>query len=517
MAHKVLLRRCTQYDPKRISQIIQEGMDELGVRPHGRTMVKPNCVIAHPRYYANAFTRPEFLDGLLDALRALDGGMTELSVGERCGITIPTRYAFAEAGYRPVLRRHRVRVHYFDEMPQVVRPLTHPQALRSFIYVPQAVDQCEFLVNAPKFKAHPWTKVTFALKNFIGIQDDNHRLIDHDHELHTKVVDLQEVITPSLIAIDGITAGQKTMLTPTPFPLGLIIMGINPVAVDAVCSRVVRLDPNEVDHIRIAHDRGLGPVALSEIELGGDVTLEQAQELTTGFQLSLDRVERIFNGERSGLETYAGPPPEPEKTDYCWGGCPGALYEAMQVIQAIQPEVYQEVRPVHMVFGAYEGPIPAQADERVIFVGDCVRYQGEVCGRAVEIPSVYRFRDTINPHQATSGDLLAKVVGYLSQRLRVGRNQIVRIRGCPVSVAENIFWIADFGHTKLPYLAPDIVFKFAYHYTIMRIKRFWNQQIRGPRPKRLPRGRVTQRAREALSPAAESPRARQADNPPKES
>lgn len=478
MPHKVLLRRCTEYDPLRIGQIIQEGMDELGVRPHGRTMVKPNCVIAHPRYYANAFTRPEFLDGLLHALKARDGGITELAVGERCGITIPTRYAFAEAGYGPVLRRHRVKVHYFDEMPQVVRRLTHPQALRPFIYIPQAVDECDFLVNAPKFKAHPWTKVTFALKNYIGIQDDNHRLIDHDHELQTKVVDLQEVIAPGLIAIDGITAGQKTMLTPIPFPLGLIIMGTNPVAVDSVCSHIVRLDPSQIDHIRIAHQRGMGPIALDEIDIAGDVSLEQAQSLSTGFQLSLDRVEQIFNGERSGIETYVGPPPEPEKADYCWGGCPGALYEAMQVIQAIQPNVYQEVRRIHMVFGAYDGPIPAQPDERVVFVGDCAHYQGEVCGQAVHIPLVYRFRDTIDPRHAKSGDLLAKIFGYVSQRLRVGRKQIVRIRGCPVSVAENVFWIADFGHTKLPYLAPDIAFKFAYHYVIMRFRRFVNQRTR---------------------------------------
>ena len=478
MPHRVLLFRCTDYDPRRISQIVQHGIDLLDVRPRGRTLVKPNCVIAHPRYYAHAFTRPEFLDGLLDALKARDAGITDLAVGERCGITIPTRYAFAEAGYRPVLRRHRVRALYFDELPQVVRPLTHPPALRPFIYIPQAVDVCEFLVNAPKFKAHPWTKVTFALKNYIGLQDDNHRLIDHDHELNSKVVDLQEVLAPGLIVVDGIVAGQKTMLTPTPFPLGLIIMGVNPVAVDAVCTHIAGLDPATVDHIRLAHQRGYGPLALDQIEIGGDVTLAEAQSLSAGFQLSLDRVEGIFNGPLSGLETYAGPPPEPEKTDYCWGGCPGALFEAMQVIQAIQPNVYQEVRPIHMVFGAYQGDIPAQPGQRVLFVGDCAHYQGHVAGQPVAIPLLYRFRDSIDPHHATSGDLVAKVFGFLAQRLRVGRRQVIRIRGCPVSVAENIFWIADLGHTKLPYLAPDIVFKFAYHYVIMQLHRFWNQRVR---------------------------------------
>ncbi len=478
MSHKVILRRCTEYDPDRISQIIQEGMDELGVRPHGRTMVKPNCVIAHPRYYAHAFTRPEFLDGLLAALKARGGKISELSVGERCGITIPTRYAFAEAGYRPVIRHHRVKTHYFDEMPQVERKLTHPDALRPFIYIPQAVADCEFLVNAPKFKSHPWTKVTFALKNYIGIQDDSHRLIDHDHELHSKIVDLQEVISPGFIAIDGIIAGEKTMLTPHPFPLGLIIMGVNPVAVDAVCTQIAGLAPREVDHIRIAHERGIGPIDLKQIEVSGDVSLEQAQELARGFQLALDRVEEIFNGEKSGLETYVGPPPEPEKSDYCWGGCPGALYEAMQVIQAIQPGVYDEVRPVHVVFGAYQGEIPAGADERVVFMGDCAQYKGEICGNPVEIPLLYRYRHTLDPHHATSGDLLTKILGFIVQRIRAGRKQVIRVKGCPVSVAENIFWIGNLGHTRIPYLDPDIVFKFAYHYILLQLNRFWGQQIR---------------------------------------
>jgi hypothetical protein len=263
--------------------------------------------------------------------------------------------------------------------------------------------------------------------------------------------------------------------------LGLIIMGVNPVAVDSVCTRIVRLDPAGVDHIRIAHERGLGPIDLESIEVSGDVTLEEAQNLSTGFQLSLDRVEKIFNGDRSGLETYMGPPPEPEKTDYCWGGCPGALYEAMQVIQALQPDVYQEVRPVHMVFGAYEGEVPAAPGERVLFVGDCACYQGEIGGRPVDIPFLYQFRDTSDPLHARSGDLLAKIVNYIRQRLRAGRKQVVRIKGCPVSVAENIFWIADFGHTKLPYLAPDIVFKFSYHYVIMQVVRFWRQRLRPPR------------------------------------
>jgi uncharacterized protein (DUF362 family) len=197
---KVILRHCETYDPERIAEIIGEGMDELGVKPRGRTMVKPNVVIAHPEIFPNAFTRSEFLDGLLTAVKLRNDEVSELYIGERCGITIPTRAVFATAGYLKVLRKHGIRAEYFDEGAQIRFDLKHPDAMRDFILIPEGVMRCEFLINAPKFKAHPWTKVTFALKNYIGIQDDPQRLIDHDHMLHTKIADLQEVISPGFIA-----------------------------------------------------------------------------------------------------------------------------------------------------------------------------------------------------------------------------------------------------------------------------------------------------------------------------
>jgi len=41
--------------------------------------------------------------------------MTELAVGERSGITIPSRYAFTGAGYDRMLRRLKVKRYCFDE------------------------------------------------------------------------------------------------------------------------------------------------------------------------------------------------------------------------------------------------------------------------------------------------------------------------------------------------------------------------------------------------------------------
>ena len=203
---RVILRHCDSYDAWKIRTIIREGLEELDLRPYGRTLVKPNLVCAG-ELFEHAHTRPEFAEGVLFALRdRADGAMTELAVGERCAITIPTRFVFAESGFDPVIARAGAKRYCFDEVPQVEIPLTHEGRLRDSIFTPEPVARADFFVNIPKFKAHPWTTVTFSMKNYIGIQDDRHRLIDHDHALNRKVADLQYVIQPQFIAIDSVIA-----------------------------------------------------------------------------------------------------------------------------------------------------------------------------------------------------------------------------------------------------------------------------------------------------------------------
>src|SRR5688572_20563288 len=122
---RVIIRRCPTYDIGKIRQIVREGLEELDLRPHGRTLVKPNCVASGPTF-PHAYTRPEFLEGVLRALQDRDDGrVTELAVGERCGITVPTRTSFDGAGYYPMLKRVGAKVYHFEEEPQVEIRLTH--------------------------------------------------------------------------------------------------------------------------------------------------------------------------------------------------------------------------------------------------------------------------------------------------------------------------------------------------------------------------------------------------------
>ena len=314
---QVIIAHCDQYDPQRIRGIIRSGLAELGLVPQGRTLLKPN-IVAAGKLFPHAYTRPEFAEGVLMGLadRADPATpMTELAIGERCGITVPSRFAFDQSGYDEMMARHpTVKRYLFDEVPQVEVRLSHKERLRDYLFTPEPVAKADFFVNLPKFKAHPWTTVTFSMKNYIGIQDDRHRLIDHDHRLNEKIADLQYIIQPQFIAIDAIIAGEGRMLTPKPFPLNLIIMGNSQVAFDAVCCHLIGVDPRSIEHIAFAEDRGFGTTDLREITISGDVTLAEARARAQGFQVGLQRIEKYFEGTR--ITAYAGPPPEPERTDY---------------------------------------------------------------------------------------------------------------------------------------------------------------------------------------------------------
>ena len=501
----MILRDCREYDAAKIREIARAGLERLDLRPRGQTLIKPNVVAAGERF-PHTYTRPEFIEGIVGALRDRDeGGVRSLRVGERSGITMPTRYAFRAGGYLPMARRAKVDLVHFEEDAQVEIPLYHPGRLRDSMFTPRSIAEADFFVNCPKFKAHPWTTVTFSLKNYIGIQDDRHRLLDHHHMLDEKVRDLQYIIQPQFIAIDAITAGEGRMLTPIPFDLGLVIMGDNQVAVDAVCCRIIGLDPLTVPHIRLAHEAGFGPVELGAIELDGDVDLAAAQRRAKGFRVGLVRVEEYFAG--TNIRAYGGRPPKPaglggggddrEGVDYCWGGCPGALEEAIEVLRLFDASASETIPPTHIVFGKWDQPLDVKPGEKVIFMGDCASYRGPLGSADVEVRSLYRDRSRMSPLEAEHEDIFVKMGRIWKESRQLRREDFVHLKGCPVSVAEQTLALVYHGKLKNPYLdmkmAPMFVssyFSWRTHQLIQRLTG-WRYNEPGPTRRGLSRPQLS--------------------------
>jgi uncharacterized protein (DUF362 family) len=473
-AHKVLIRRCDEYDSDKIAAIIKEGMQELGVTPSGKILLKPNVVLAHPEFFPYAFTRKEFLDGVIAATKELAQDIREIAVGERSGITISTRYNFKNAGYPAVIKKHRITAHYFDEVEQVPVKIRGAEVLRDQLFIPKPIAECDFLINLPKFKAHPWCRLTLSLKNFIGIQDDRHRLVDHNQFLEHKIADLQAVIQPQFIAIDGITAGQRMMLTPTPFDLGAIVMGTNSCAVDTVGCHMVNVDPNDLVHLKYASERGFGPMDLEQIEVGGDFPLAEVQAKTKDFEFCLERIDDYF-GDETNLSCTVGTFPEKHSPDYCWGGCPGALQEAMHIFRGFYPNVDKIMGKVRYVVGNVKGPLNLADDERVIFMGNCTRWEGKINGESVKIESSYKTAGEVNETKTKSNDMLLKFITTQFHTLRNKSSRYIHVKGCPTSVAQHVNYLAAMAKINNPNFDPRLIVQVNTSYYQMQLKRIVNR------------------------------------------
>jgi uncharacterized protein (DUF362 family) len=474
MKHRVIIRKCETYDTDRISGIIREGMEELAIKPTGRILLKPNVVLAHQDIFPHAFTRKEFLDGALSATIKMSENVKEIAVGERCGITVATRYSFKNAGYPEVIKKHKAKALYFDEVKKVPFELKRPEKLRDRIFIPKPVANCDFFINLPKFKAHPWTRLTLSLKNYIGIQDDRYRLVDHNSFLEHKIADLQEVVQSKFIAIDGIMAGQKMMLTPTPFPLGAIVMGTNSCAVDTVGCHMVHVDPPDLIHLRFASKRGFGPMNLEDIDVTGDYPLEEVQDKTKTFEFCMETIDNYF-GKESNLSCTVGRFPEKHSPEYCWGGCPGALQEAMHIFRGFRPEVDQEMKKIRYVVGRTNENLNVAEDEKILFAGDCTEWKGEVDGKEVKINGVYKTTKDVGPKGTKSGDLIMTFVKSMWNCLKSRNSRYLRAGGCPISVAEHVNYIASLTKIPNPNLDLMLVIPVNMAYIQMRFSRIFHK------------------------------------------
>ncbi len=109
---------------------------------------------------------------------------------------------------------------------------------------------------------------------------------------------------------------------------------------------------------------------------------------------------------------------------------------------------------MHIVFGAYEGPIDAKPGEKVVFIGDCATWQGKLGEKTVSIESLYRDRSTRDPYTAKHSDIYAKMGNVLGKLAKSRNESHLRLEGCPVSVAEQVLALVQLAGTKNPYFAP---------------------------------------------------------------
>jgi uncharacterized protein (DUF362 family) len=367
---KVIIRRADAYDPVAIAKIIREGLEDfdLTARIQGKITVKPNVVMAHHKVCPSAYTRPEFLDGLFTALEAVAPKESTITVAEKCGAAIPTSRMFRRAGYYKLKKKHKIKFLPIEEAPKKTVHLKKGK-IHEKIRTAKAIAERNFLIYTPKLKTNSLSHgMTAAIKLNIGILCDTERMWNHNYNLDEKIVDLLEVGSPDFIATDAIEASfGGNHLTQHGHPLGIIIMATNPLAHDVVCAHILHLDPHRIGHLASAYERGYGPASLEDIDLAGDITLEEIKERTKTWETGFIKVSDVD----CGIKVLSGEP-------YCTGGCHGVFLDWLYMIKDRKPKLWSNLPPWTVVIGKYKGDVAA---EKLLLVGSCTEVEGKISAR----------------------------------------------------------------------------------------------------------------------------------------
>lgn len=227
-------------------------------------LIKPNFIREEPSYMGTT-TNISVIKATIKLVKEV--GAIPI-VGEASGNQYDTEYIYENLGIREELEGVKILDLDRDEIVSV--KIKGAKALKE-VGVAKSVLEADFIIGLPLLKTHMTTMVTIGMKNMMGVLPQREKWKMHMSGLHQALVDLNRIAKPGLVIVDGITGMEG--LGPTigsPVQMNLILAGKDVVAVDTVGAAVMGFSLEEVKHLTLAGNDGLGVNRLDEIEIRGE-------------------------------------------------------------------------------------------------------------------------------------------------------------------------------------------------------------------------------------------------------
>ena len=212
--------------------------------------LKPNLVLAKPAS-SGATTSPEIAAGIIEYFQ--ERGFINIRIMEGSWVGDSTKRAYKVCGYENIAQRYNVPLLDLKNDLGV-----NEQFLGENYKICETVKQVDYLINLPVLKGHCQTKMTCALKNLKGCIPDSEKRRFHSLGLHKPIAYLNGIIKANLHIVDGIMGDLTFEEGGNPVEMGRIIAGTDPVLVDSYVAELMGYEINEIKHVQIAHEIGLG-------------------------------------------------------------------------------------------------------------------------------------------------------------------------------------------------------------------------------------------------------------------
>ena len=269
---RVAIRRVSSYQSD-LAAVLHETVSEFDLPIRGKVvLLKPNLITLDPQGITN--TNSAVIAAARETFLRL--GATEVFIGDGSGIDRDSQAVLESmrlSEFTGPLAKIFVDLN-IDDVARVILK-THASRLRE-LYFPKAVLRADFVVSMPKLKTHHWAGVTLSLKNMFGAVPGAcygwPKNVLHWAGIDRSILDINAAVRPDFAIVDAIVGMEGNgPIQGAAKALGALVIGDDPVAVDATCARLMGLVPERIKHIAQAATL-LGHIDPAKIrQLGDDI------------------------------------------------------------------------------------------------------------------------------------------------------------------------------------------------------------------------------------------------------
>ncbi|NMB45176.1 MAG: DUF362 domain-containing protein [Firmicutes bacterium] len=276
---RVVIKECGTYQIEQVTEQLNAGMECLGgwdafVKPGMTVLLKVNLIGPKSPDTA-AVTHSEFVRAITRILkqRGCTVWIGDSSGGAIAG-TAPTEQSFVVSGLKHVAKEEGAQIKNFDR--EGVKEVSIQNSSNGRMHLSKPVFQADLVINLPKLKTHSAAMFTGAVKNVFGLvpglkKADYHRIAPSPEEFGQVIANIHKAISIELHIMDGIMAMQGEGPTAgTVYKANKILISTDPVALDAIASKMIGLEIDDIPILAVARDEMLGEADVGRIVLMGD-------------------------------------------------------------------------------------------------------------------------------------------------------------------------------------------------------------------------------------------------------
>ncbi|MCH8865199.1 MAG: DUF362 domain-containing protein, partial [Chloroflexi bacterium] len=258
------------------------------------------------------------------------------------------------SGTAAVARRYGVELRNLNRDGFEEVSVGHPYVMKK-VKIARTALESDVIINLPVMKTHIRTLVTLSLKNMKGVMPGAEKRKSHRLGLDKAIADLNSVVKSNYVIVDALAGMQGLWEYPHDrVEMGLILAGLDPVAVDTVGTCLMGFDPAQVMHLQYFAARQGRKAVLSQVKVVGESLTKNRQNFKSSYE--------VLKSRYGGIRVIEG-------KDAC-SGCYGELMGALMAVK--QFSNIDALSELVFIIGSPDVKEVTDRDKTVVF-GKCAR------------------------------------------------------------------------------------------------------------------------------------------------